>query len=148
MILFVGGFLDLDNIGVFDRSKALPPGLQLEQAHGTAWMPFFCMALLGCAVELAVYEDLANKFFEHTMLIIDAINNFVAGARLWNDENGFYYDHLRSDSRSVFMRIRSLVGLMPLFNVLVFDAKVVMQLKALPREPNGFWRTARIFPFR
>lgn len=145
--LFAGGFLGLDNIGVFDRSKPLPAGLQLEQADGTAWMAFFCVTMLGSAVELAVkdpvYEDMASKFFEHTVLIIDAINNFGAGAGLWNEEDGFYYDHLRSDSRSVPMRIRSLVGLVPLFSVLVLDSKVMTQLSGFAKRTKWFLKNRK-----
>ncbi|HXV61596.1 MAG TPA: glucosidase, partial [Vicinamibacteria bacterium] len=96
--LFSGGFLGLDNIGVFDRSQALPTGGELEQADGTAWMAFYCSTLLSMALELAsedpAYEDVASKFFEHFMAIVEAINR-LGGSGLWDDEDGFYYDQLR-----------------------------------------------------
>src|SRR5204862_7239307 len=118
--LFSGGFLGLDNIGVFDRSKPLPTGGTLEQADGTAWMAFYCTTLLSMALELAsedpVYEDVASKFFEHFVAITDAINS-VGGAGLWDEQDGFYYDQLRIDGRQFPLRIRSVVGLIPLFAV-------------------------------
>ena len=90
-------------VGIFDRSKPLPTGGVLEQADGTAWMAFFCVVMLDIALELAVYydkvyEDMASKFFEHFIFIIDAMNN-IGGEKdgLWNEEDGFYYDHLRLD---------------------------------------------------
>lgn len=85
-------------IGLFDRSKPLPNGMILEQADGTAWMAFFCVTMLDIALELAchdkVYEDMASKFFEHFVAIVDAMNQ-MGGEGLWNEEDGFYYDHLR-----------------------------------------------------
>jgi hypothetical protein len=97
--LFSGGFLGLDNIGVFDRSKAVPGGGRLEQADGTSWMAFYCATMLSMALELArfdpSYEDVASKFFEHYVAIADAINN-VGGTGLWNEPDGFYYDHCMS----------------------------------------------------
>src|SRR5439155_318846 len=93
--LFSGGFLGLDNIGVFDRSKPLPTGGHLEQADGTAWMAFYCSTMFAMAVELAVedpaYEDVASKFLEHFVAIADAMNRF-SGSGLWDEEDGFYYD--------------------------------------------------------
>ena len=98
--LFAGGFLGLDNIGVFDRSRALPGGARLEQADGTAWMAFFCGTMLSIALELAaedpVYEDVASKFFEHYVAIADAMNSF-GGSGLWDEADGFYYDQLHID---------------------------------------------------
>ena len=95
--LFSGGFLGLDNIGVFDRSKPLPTGGHLEQADGTAWMAFYCSTMLSMALELAkespAYEDLASKFFEHFVAITDAMNN-LGGTGLWDERDGFYYDQL------------------------------------------------------
>lgn len=85
--------------GIFDRSKPLPTGGILEQADGTAWMAFFCVVMLTMALELAmhdpVYEDMASKFFEHFVSIVDAMNKLGGGEGLWNEEDGFYYDHLR-----------------------------------------------------
>jgi hypothetical protein len=117
--LFSGGFLGLDNIGVFDRSKAVPGGGRLEQADGTSWMAFYCATMLSMALELArfdpSYEDVASKFFEHYVAIADAINN-VGGTGLWNEPDGFYYDQLHVDGvqESLPVRVRSLVGLIPL----------------------------------
>ena len=95
--LFAGGFLGLDNIGVFDRSKPLPTGGHLEQADGTAWMAFYCATMLSMALELArtdpAYEDIASKFFEHFVAIADAMNT-LGGTGLWDEEDGFYYDQL------------------------------------------------------
>ena len=122
--LFAGGFLGLDNIGVFDRSQTLPQGGYLEQADGTAWMAFYCATLLAMALELAqddpAYEDLASKFFEHFVAIVDAMNT-LGGSGLWDETDGFYYDQLHVDGRQVPLRVRSLVGLMPLCAVEVLD---------------------------
>lgn len=92
--------------GIFDRSKPLPTGGVLEQADGTAWMAFFCVVMLDIALELAVnhdrvYEDMASKFFEHFIFIVDAMNS-IGGKEdgLWDEEDGFYYDHLRSEDSS------------------------------------------------
>ncbi|XP_045111685.1 uncharacterized protein YMR196W-like [Portunus trituberculatus] len=138
--LFGGGFLGLDNIGVFDRSRPLPVAGQLEQADGTAWMAFFCVTMLDMALVLAekdpVYEDMASKYFEHFILIVDAINSSGQGRGLWDDEDGFYYDYIRKpDGSSMPLKIRSLVGLVPLFAVLVL---VREEVKALP----GFYKRA------
>lgn len=115
--IFSGGFLGLDNIGVFDRSKPLPGGGHLEQADGTAWMGFYCLTMLSMALELAqtrpAYEDIASKFFEHFVAICDAMNT-VGGCGLWDETDGFYYDILRIDGQPLAMRIRSMVGLLPL----------------------------------
>ena len=119
--LFAGGFLGLDNIGVFDRSKPLPGGGSLTQADGTAWMAFYCSTMLAMALELAdgdpVYEDIASKFFEHFIMIADAMNH-LGGSGLWHEEDGFYYDQLvLPDGRVEPVRLRSMVGLIPLFAV-------------------------------
>src|SRR5207302_808235 len=118
--LFSGGFLGLDNIGVFDRSKPLPTGGFLQQADGTAWMGFYCLTMLSMALELAqtnpVYEDMASKFFEHFIGITDAMNS-LGGTGLWDEEDGFYYDQLKVDGQMIPLRTRSLVGLMPLIAV-------------------------------
>ncbi len=105
--IFGGGFLGLDNIGVFDRSKPLPTGGILEQADGTAWMAFFCSTMLSMALELAredeVYEDIASKFFEHFVGIVDAMNT-LGGNGLWDEQDGFYYDQLYLDGQATPMR--------------------------------------------
>ena len=116
--IFEGGFLGLDNIGVFDRSAPLPTGGCLEQADGTSWMAFFCQNMLEIAVELATvdptYEDLAVKFAEHFFWIAAAVNR-VGGEGLWDEEDGFYYDLLRlPDGQATRLKVRSMVGLLPL----------------------------------
>ncbi len=117
--VFEGGFLGLDNIGVFDRSVALPTGGYLEQADGTAWMAMYCQNMLEMAAELAVedpvYDDLAPKFADHFLLIASAMNRMGGATGLWDDQDGFYYDVLRlPDGRAVPLRVRSMVGLLPL----------------------------------
>jgi hypothetical protein len=125
--VFEGGFLGLDNIGVFDRSAALPTGGYLEQADGTAWMAFYCQAMLDLALELAshdpVYQDLAVKFLEHFLWIASAINRMGGkGEGLWDEEDGFYYDLLRyPDGHSTRLKVRSLVGLLPLCATVIFE---------------------------
>ncbi len=130
--LFGGGFLGLDNIGVFDRSKPFPTGGTLQQADGTAWMAFYCLTMLAMALELArdnpVYEDLASKFFEHFVFISDAMNE-LGGDGLWDETDGFYYDQLKVDGHTRPLRTRSLVGLLPLIAVEVFEED---QIRALP----------------
>jgi len=115
--LFAGGFLGLDNIGLFDRSMPVPGGGHLEQADGTSWMAFYCATMLSIALELAsedhAYEDVASKFFEHYVAIADAINT-VGGTGLWDETDGFYYDQLHANDQAVPVRVRSLVGLIPL----------------------------------
>jgi hypothetical protein len=122
--VFEGGFLGLDNIGVFDRSNApLPTGGLLEQADATSWMGMYCLNLLTMALELAKenpsYQDVATKFFEHFLFIAHAMNNVAGEAiRLWDEEDGFFYDVLHlPDGTSMPMRVRSMVGLIPLFAV-------------------------------
>jgi hypothetical protein len=121
--LFAGGFLGLDNIGLFDRSRPLPTGGHLEQADGTAWMAFYCGTMLSMALELAkddiAYEDMASKFFEHFVSIIDAMNA-MGGTGLWDETDGFYYDQLYLDGKAHPMRVRSLVGIVPMLAVEVF----------------------------
>ncbi len=130
--IFSGGFLGLDNIGVFDRSRPLPGGGMLEQADGTAWMAFFCSTMLSMALELAredpTYEDIASKFFEHFVAIADAMNT-LGGNGLWDERDGFYYDQLHADGFSVPLRVRSAVGMVPLFAVEVLDQE---QIEAAP----------------
>ena len=139
--LFAGGFLGLDNVGVFDRSKELPGGGHLEQADGTAWMAFYCGTMLSMALELAsedpAYEDVASKFFEHYVAIADAINH-LGGTGLWNEEDGFYYDMLHRDGSNVPMRLRSLVGLIPLFAVEVLEQDVLDRLPGFQKRMRWF----------
>ena len=120
--IFEGGFLGLDNIGVFDRSKPLPTGGFLEQADGTGWMAMYSLNLLAIAMELAsedpCYEDVASKFWEHFLYIANAINDLGCDGGMWNEEDGFFYDVLHTPSGDhVPMKIRSMVGLIPLFAV-------------------------------
>jgi hypothetical protein len=139
--VFAGGFLGLDNIGVFDRSQDLPTGGHLEQADGTAWMAFFCSTMLSTALELAredpVYDDVASKFFEHFIAIVDAINEH-GGVGLWDEEDGFYYDHLHVDGRSLPLRLRSLVGLIPLIAVGTLDGEVIDSLPGFRKRMKWF----------
>ena len=139
--LFAGGFLGLDNIGVFDRSKPLPSGTSLEQADGTAWMAFYAGRMLTIALELAktnpVYEDIASKFLEHFVEIADAINT-LGGDGLWDEQDGFYYDKLRCGGQSQPLRIRSLVGVIPLFAVEILDAQVLERFTGFSKRLRWF----------
>jgi hypothetical protein len=119
--VFSGGFLGLDNIGIFDRSAPLPTGGHLDQSDGTSWMAFFALMMMRIALELTQYsrsyEDIASKFYEHFLRIAHAINE-LDGMGLWHEEDGFYYDVLHLDDGSkTHMRVRSLVGLLPLLAV-------------------------------
>lgn len=139
--VFSGGFLGLDNIGIFDRSKPLPTGGHLEQADGTAWMAYYCSSMLSISFELAdgnpAYEDMASKFFEHYMTIAAAMNS-KDGSGLWDEEDGFYYDHLCVDGQCVPLRIRSIVGIIPLFTVDVMYERVIQQLPAFRKRMDWF----------
>jgi hypothetical protein len=141
--LFSGGFLGLDNIGVFDRSKALPTGGHLAQADGTAWMAFYCNTMLSMALELAsedpAYEDVASKFFEHFVAITDAMNS-LGGTGLWHEGDGFYYDQLHTDAGHTPLCIRSLVGLVPLFACEVIEDDVIARLPGFRRRMEWFLR--------
>ncbi len=134
--VFQGGFLGLDNIGIFDRSAPLPTGGQLEQSDSTSWMGMFCLNMMTIALELAlanpVYEDIALKFFEHFLSIAAAMNNIGGeGISLWDDEDAFFYDVIsRPDGSRMPLKIRSLVGLIPLCAVEVLEPEL---LEALPR---------------
>jgi hypothetical protein len=135
--IFSGGFLGLDNIGVFDRSKPLPMGGHLAQADGTAWMAFFAAHMLAMAFELAVEdpaaEDVASKFFEHFVAIADAINS-LGGTGLWDEQDGFYYDQVQFEGRSVPLRVRSIVGLIPLFTAEVLEEETLAKMPAFTRR--------------
>lgn len=139
--LFSGGFLGLDNIGVFDRSQPLPTGGHLEQADGTAWMAFFCLTMLSMALELASedpsYEDVASKFFEHFMSITDAMNNF-SGSGLWDEVDGFYYDQLHANGKSTPLRVRSLVGIIPVLAVEILDMEIINKLPEFKKRMEWF----------
>ncbi|WP_395739124.1 MGH1-like glycoside hydrolase domain-containing protein [Prosthecobacter sp.] len=145
--LFSGGFLGLDNIGIFDRSQPLPDGQRLEQADGTAWMAFYALTMLNMALELAqrpdgtvntAYEDMASKFFEHFVQIVDAINN-IGNDGLWDETDGFYYDELHAEGQQPLpLRTRSLVGLLPLIAVELLDAGRIARLPGFKKRMDWF----------
>ncbi len=141
--IFEGGFLGLDNIGIFDRSKELPDGGYLEQSDATSWMAMYCLNLLAIAIELArynpSYEDIASKFFEHFLRIAKAMNQVGEKQSLWNEEDGFFYDSLRlPDGTMMPLRIRSAVGLIPLFAVEVLEVSDIVRLPGFARRMNWF----------
>ena len=130
--VFEGGFLGLDNIGVFDRSAPLPTGGYLEQADGTAWMALFCQNMLEISVELALakpaYADLGVKFVEHFLWIASSMMR-AGGVGMWDEEDGFFYDVLRyPDGRSQRLKVRSMVGLLPLCAVTVFEGEILEKI--------------------
>jgi hypothetical protein len=139
--LFAGGFLGLDNIGVFNRSEGMPSGHQLQQADGTAWMAFYCSTMLSIALELAsedpAYGDMASKFFEHFIAIVDAMNS-LGGAGLWDESDGFYYDQLSVDGHVTPIPIRSMVGLLPLCAVEVLDQRMIDRLPGFKKRLDWF----------
>jgi hypothetical protein len=139
--LFAGGFLGLDNIGVFDRSQPLPTGGHLEQADGTAWMAFYCATMLSMALELArddrSYEDIASKFFEHFVAISDAINT-LGGSGLWDERDGFYYDQLHAGGAHQPLRIRSMVGVIPLFACEILSDAMINSLPGFAKRMRWF----------
>ncbi len=142
--VFEGGFLGLDNIGVFDRNTRLPNGAHLEQSDGTSWMAMYCLNMLAIAVELAkedtVYGDVASKFFEHFVYISDAMNNLGnENTELWNERDGFYYDVLhQQDHRNIPIKVRSMVGLIPLFAVETLEDKWLDHLPDLKKRTIWF----------
>ncbi len=142
--IFQGGFLGLDNIGVFDRSAPLPTGGYIEQADGTGWMAMYSLNLLAIAMELAredpAYEDVASKFWEHFVYIAHAINDISHdGIQMWDEEDGFFYDVLHMPSGSHFpLKVRSLVGLIPLFAVETIEPEIVDRLPGFKRRMDWF----------
>lgn len=149
--LFSGGFLGLDNIGVFDRSKPLPGGGALQQADGTAWMAFYCLTMMAMALELAhdgtrprnAYGDLASKFFEHFIQIADAMNG-LGGTGLWDEEDGFYYDQIQVDGGApVRLKVRSLVGLLPLIAATVVEQETLDRLPGFKKRFDWFLANRR-----
>jgi hypothetical protein len=137
--VFQGGFLGLDNIGVFDRSAPLPGGGHLEQSDGTSWMAMYCLNMLSIALELACdddsYEDVASKFWEHFVHIASAMNTLG----LWDEEDGFYYDVLhRPGQDEILLKIRSMVGLIPLFAVESFGPELLQRFPAFTRRLEWF----------
>ncbi|RKF72985.1 uncharacterized protein GcM1_246160 [Golovinomyces cichoracearum] len=144
--IFEGGFLGLDNVGLFNRSEPLPTGGVLEQADSTGWMAFYCLSMLNIALELAkhrrIYEDIASKFFEHFILISDAMT-YKSGSReeesLWNKDDGFYYDAISwGGPGSQQLPIRSLVGLIPLYATLTLEPEILNKLPAFKKRVDWF----------
>ena len=136
--VFQGGFLGLDNIGVFDRSAPLPGGGHLEQSDGTSWMAMYCLNMLSIALELAreeeEYEDVASKFWEHFVHIARAMNTMG----LWDERDGFFYDVLHRDHEEITLRIRSMVGLIPLFAVEPIPADLIEKFPSFARRLEWF----------
>jgi hypothetical protein len=144
--VFQGGFLGLDNIGVFDRSAPLPTGGHIDQSDGTAWMAMYSLNLMRIALELAlhndVYEDIATKFFEHFLHIAEAMGH-IGGKGLWNEQDGFFYDSLdlhnaEDKCRIIPLRVRSLVGLIPLFAVEVLEPELLERLPGFAERVEWF----------
>ncbi|HTO75640.1 MAG TPA: glucosidase [Thermoanaerobaculia bacterium] len=142
--VFEGGFLGLDNIGVFDRSAPLPTGGTIQQSDATSWMGMFCLNMLAIALELAeedrAYEDVASKFFEHFVYICRAMNSMGGrGIELWDAKDGFYYDVLLlPDGRQMPMKIRSMVGLVPLFAVETLESRIVDKMPGFKKRMQWF----------
>jgi hypothetical protein len=141
--VFQGGFLGLDNIGVFDRSAPLPTGGYINQSDGTSWMAMYSLNLMRIALELAqhnhVYEDIATKFFEHFLHIAEAMTNIGDGMGLWNDEDGFFYDVLNlPDGQMYPLKVRSMVGLIPLFAVETLEPELCAKVPAFTERLDWF----------
>ena len=142
--VFQGGFLGLDNIGVFDRSKALPTGGFIDQSDGTSWMAMYSLNMMRIALELArhntVYEDIATKFFEHFLHIAEAMTNMgEAELGLWDEEDKFFYDVLHMpNGKSQRLKVRSMVGLIPLFAVETIDAETLRELPGFAQRLQWF----------
>ena len=155
--IFGGGFLGLDNIGLFDRSQPLPDGNRLVQSDGTAWMAFYCSTMMAMAMELAdtsqpdgrAYADMASKFFEHFVNIAEAMNT-LGGSGLWDREDGFYYDQLivedpdgKAGPETVPLKVQSLVGLMPLIAVEAFKRDRIDRLPGFKKRLAWFLKNRR-----
>lgn len=142
--IFEGGFLGLDNIGVFDRSAPLPTGGFIEQADGTSWMAMYSLNMLTIALELAtendVYEDMATKFFEHFLYIAEAMNHVGDDkTQLWDPEDGFFYDVLHlPDGQRIRLKVRSMVGLIPLFAVMTLEPAMLEKLPGFKTRLEWF----------
>ncbi len=142
--VFQGGFLGLDNIGVFDRNMSLPNGSHLEQSDGTSWMGMYCLDMLTIALELArenyAYSDVASKFFEHFVYIAHAMNDLGAdGLELWDEQDGLYYDVLHSDGQAhVPLKVHSMVGLIPLFAITILESDLISKLPSFQRRMQWF----------
>jgi hypothetical protein len=143
--VFQGGFLGLDNVGLFDRNQVLPEGVRLEQSDATSWMAMYCLNMLAIALELAnenrAYEDVATKFFEHFLRIANAASHLgPAGTSLWDDEDGFFYDVLEVNGKRMPLRVRSAVGLIPLFAVETIEPHVFKDLPDFAARVAWFQR--------
>lgn len=142
--VFQGGFLGLDNIGVFDRNQPLPNGSHLEQSDGTSWMGMYCLNMLTIALELAqedhAYSDIASKFFEHFIYIAHAMNDMGKdGIELWDEQDGFYYDVLHNGENAyVPLKVRSMVGLIPLFAIAILDSELLDKLDSFKHRMQWF----------
>jgi hypothetical protein len=142
--VFQGGFLGLDNVGVFDRSKPLPTGGHINQSDATSWMAMYSLNLMRMALELAkhnhVYEDIATKFFEHFLQIAQAMTNIgEQGIGLWDDQDGFFYDVLNlPDGRTLPLKVRSMVGLIPLFAVEILEPSLLSRLPGFTERLEWF----------
>ena len=142
--VFQGGFLGLDNIGVFDRNMPLPNGAHIEQSDGTSWMGMYCLNMLTIALELAqenrAYSDIASKFFEHFVYIAHAMNDIgPEGIELWDDQDGFYYDVLHeSEKEHIPLKVRSMVGLIPLFAITILESSLIDELPSFKRRMQWF----------
>jgi Mannosylglycerate hydrolase MGH1-like glycoside hydrolase domain len=142
--VFQGGFLGLDNIGVFDRSAQLPTGGHIDQADGTSWMAMYALNLMRISLELArhnhVYEDIATKFFEHFLQIAEAMSNIGdKGVGLWDDHDKFFYDVLHlPDGTMTSLKVRSMVGLIPLFAVEVLEPELLAEVPEFARRLEWF----------
>jgi hypothetical protein len=144
--VFQGGFLGLDNIGVFNRSEPLPGGEYIEQADGTGWMAMYCLNLMAMALELAreepAYEDVASKFWEHFLYIAYAMNHIGGdGEALWDPADGFYYDRVHMpDGNHQALKVRSIVGLIPLFAVETLEPRVLNSMPGFHKRMEWFMR--------
>ena len=141
--VFEGGFLGLDNIGVFDRSAPLPTGGYLEQADGTAWMTLYADNMLEIAMELAMtdedYADMVLKFLQHDMLITSSLAHLGGGFGMWDEEDGFFYDVLRmEDGHAQRLKVRSMVGLLPLCAATVFEPQVFRKYPEIAEQFQQF----------
>src|SRR6185295_1823492 len=147
--LFQGGFLGLDNIGVFDRNAQLPTGGYIEQSDGTSWMAMYSLDMLTIALELArddvVYEDVASKFWEHFIYIATAMNNMgKENISLWNEEDGFFYDVLHLGEQRVPLRVRSMVGLIPLYACQTLEPELLDRMPMFKRRLEWFVENRQI----
>ena len=142
--IFQGGFLGMDNISVFDRSRSLPTGGRIDQSDGTAWMGFYCITMMKIALELSqvepFYQDIASKFFEHFLRIAGAMANCGGqGQTLWNEEDGFFYDVLHLPNQKIVpLKVRSLVGLLPLFAVETIEPEYMTKVPVFSRRVDWF----------